>query len=262
MSYYLAKSLATLRAQIDAKWPNRSKSSDGWIGDASHAAGKSDHNPDYVAGGVVRAIDVTASGINANALIKAAIKDPRTNYVIHKGIIRGASKFRKRKYTGSNPHTHHVHISIKHTGAAENGRAWKLKGSGAVGTVNPATSTKPTKTKYARLSVDGKAGAKTVSALQLLMSTRAVHTYTRAIDGKFGKHTVIAVQEWLRGLGYYPSSRYVIDGKFGPATVKGLQRFLVKKGHLNGKKWRIDGDFGKQTVKALQRYLNAQRKYV
>src|SRR5690606_29069239 len=58
MSYYLAPSLVKLRDLINQNWPNRDKSSDGWIGDPSHQARKSDHNPDYSAGGVVRAIDV------------------------------------------------------------------------------------------------------------------------------------------------------------------------------------------------------------
>jgi hypothetical protein len=34
-----------LRDQIDRRWPNRDKRSDGWIGDSDHAARKSDHNP-------------------------------------------------------------------------------------------------------------------------------------------------------------------------------------------------------------------------
>lgn len=176
MSFFLAKSLAKLRKQIDATWPGRSKSSDGWIGDPSHQARKSDHNPDYSARGVVRAIDVTSSGIDADALIAAAIADPRTNYVIHKGIIRGASHFVPRRYTGSNPHTHHVHISIKHTKAAQSGRRWKL---GKVGTVKPSGSVKPKRKKqptdYKNLAVDGKAKKKTISALQIVM--RAIHTY-------------------------------------------------------------------------------------
>jgi hypothetical protein len=54
----LSKSAFTLRAQINAKWPKRDKSSDGWIGDVRHQAKPSDHNPD--AQGWVRAIDVDA----------------------------------------------------------------------------------------------------------------------------------------------------------------------------------------------------------
>ena len=44
-----------LRDQIDRRWPNRHKRSDGWIGDAAHAARKSDHNP---IDGVVFALDI------------------------------------------------------------------------------------------------------------------------------------------------------------------------------------------------------------
>ena len=57
MAWRLARSLETLRAQINALSPNRSKASDGTIGDAAHSARTSDHNPD--GGGVVRALDLT-----------------------------------------------------------------------------------------------------------------------------------------------------------------------------------------------------------
>jgi hypothetical protein len=53
----LARSLETLRHQVDQLAPNRDKDSDGWIGDTSHQARKSEHNPD--ANGVVRALDIT-----------------------------------------------------------------------------------------------------------------------------------------------------------------------------------------------------------
>ena len=36
MAYRIAKSLDKLRSQVDARWPSRSKRSDGWIGDAAH----------------------------------------------------------------------------------------------------------------------------------------------------------------------------------------------------------------------------------
>ena len=39
----IAKALATLREQVNSKWPNRSKVNDGWLGDAAHQARKSDH---------------------------------------------------------------------------------------------------------------------------------------------------------------------------------------------------------------------------
>ncbi len=52
----LSKSAIQLREQIDDAFPDRDRTSDGWIGDTRHAARKSDHNPDVQ--GWVRAIDV------------------------------------------------------------------------------------------------------------------------------------------------------------------------------------------------------------
>jgi hypothetical protein len=42
----LVKAGVTLRDQVDAKFINRDKSSDGWIGNSEHAARASFHNPD------------------------------------------------------------------------------------------------------------------------------------------------------------------------------------------------------------------------
>jgi len=56
----LAPSLVNLRREIDLRWPDRMKTSDGWIGDPAHAQRSSDHNPD--ARGIVHALDVTGEG--------------------------------------------------------------------------------------------------------------------------------------------------------------------------------------------------------
>lgn len=61
MSYYLAPSLAVLRAEINARWPGRDKASDGWIGDTAHQSTRSDHNPN--SRGSVNAIDIDEDGI-------------------------------------------------------------------------------------------------------------------------------------------------------------------------------------------------------
>lgn len=125
MTYYLAPSLVTLRNQVNALHPERDKSSDGWIGDARHQASRSDHNPDYSAGGVVRALDIDKDGIDLDRLLAGLLDDARTAYVIwNRRIWTRAAGW--RTYTGSNPHTSHVHVSLRHTPSAESPHQWNL----------------------------------------------------------------------------------------------------------------------------------------
>jgi len=125
MSYYLIPALAKLRSEVNARFPNRDKSSDGWIGDTSHAARKSSHNPDWEHGGAVRAIDIDVDDRDPNRdlrlqVIEAAKGDPRVWYIISNGIIWSRTYgWKARRYTGANPHTKHVHIS-----AVEDQRQW------------------------------------------------------------------------------------------------------------------------------------------
>src|SRR6266508_1112076 len=116
-SFRLARSLETLRQQIDQLAPNRDKDSDGWIGDASHQAHKSEHNPD--ANGVVRALDITndpAHGVDSQALAEQLrqSKDPRILYLISNRRIASSEvdAWTWRHYGGQNPHDHHMHISV------------------------------------------------------------------------------------------------------------------------------------------------------
>ena len=118
MTWHLAPSLVQLRTEVNRLWPQRSRVSDGTIGNAAHAARKSDHNPN--ARRSVNAIDITAKGIHVSRLIRAAIAHPATAYVIHGGYIWSRTYgWKRRTYTGSNPHHTHVHISIQQTAAAE-----------------------------------------------------------------------------------------------------------------------------------------------
>jgi hypothetical protein len=121
----LARALDVLRAEVDAEYPGRSKISDGTLGDAAHSARKSDHNPARYPGAgstpVVRAFDVTASGIDADAYAEriralGLAGDRRLNpngYVIWNRRIASAQHgWRWRPYTGANGHTQHVHTSV------------------------------------------------------------------------------------------------------------------------------------------------------
>ena len=134
MSWHLAPSLSVLRSEVNTLWPGRSKVSDGTIGDAAHSARTSDHNPN--ARRSVNAIDITRSGIDPARLISVAITDSRTNYVIFDRQIWSRSRgFVPRRYTGANPHTGHVHISIRQARDAEQDtRPWGL----AASTTTPA----------------------------------------------------------------------------------------------------------------------------
>lgn len=127
MSWRLAYSLETLRNQVNAAYPNRSRVSDGTIGDTAHQAVKSEHNPNGA--GVVTAMDIThdpANGADMNQLKERLIKDPRTWYVIfNKRIWEGSWT----NYYGSNPHDKHLHISTKQTAAQyDNKSNWDIGG--------------------------------------------------------------------------------------------------------------------------------------
>lgn len=121
---YLVKSLVNLRDEVNRKWPNRSTASDGWLGDEAHRDRPSDHNPDWL--GRVHALDITASGVDPLEILAKAIKHPSTEYVIYNGHIYSRSyQFRRREYTGDNPHRTHLHISVSHTWVGRNSsQAW------------------------------------------------------------------------------------------------------------------------------------------
>lgn len=117
-SWKLAPALTALISDINRTWPNRSKVYDGTVGDAAHAARKSEHNPnrepgDDVPDGYVTAADITAKGIDVERLLTTLKADSRVWYVIHAGRIYSRTYgFTSRPYTGSNPHLGHVHVSL------------------------------------------------------------------------------------------------------------------------------------------------------
>lgn len=126
MAYHLAPALDVLRAEINARWPRRDKASDGWIGDAAHQASKSDHNPNSRRS--VNALDVDKDGIDVAAVIAAVQRHPSTHYwIFNRQIADRDDNWRRRAYTGSNPHDKHLHVSIRQTAAAEQDRRpWGL----------------------------------------------------------------------------------------------------------------------------------------
>lgn len=122
MTWRVARSLDTLLAEVNAAAPNRSKVADGSIGDTSHQARPSDHNPNSE--GVVRARDFThdpAGGLDAGQLAEHVRRFGITGhpalgagaYVIWNRRIASATYgWTWRPYSGSNPHDHHCHVSV------------------------------------------------------------------------------------------------------------------------------------------------------
>lgn len=134
--WYLASSLVALRNELNAAFPLRDKTSDGSVGDTSHQATKSDHNPDWDDNGIVRALDVdedldgnpTDSGGELLWLVERIVdrRDPRVAYLIYEGLIwrsydkPGLPAWTPERYWGVNAHRKHLHVSINHNRTSEN----------------------------------------------------------------------------------------------------------------------------------------------
>lgn len=132
MAWRLAPALAELRAEVDVRWPDRSKVSDGTIGDTRHSKLPTDHNPDRF--NVVRAVDLTnwhAIGWTIAETLRLK-RDPRTKYVIFEGRMfssyaaGGVPAWTWRPYTGANKHEKHVHVSVVADARAESTAPWGL----------------------------------------------------------------------------------------------------------------------------------------
>ena len=103
--------IAVLR-QATAIKPSRKKTSDGLLPSAAHIkqSPTSDHNTGY-------AVDLThdpESGVDCSDIFEKLKEDKRVKYLIFNKKIWSKDKARlgNRPYTGSNPHTKHLHISI------------------------------------------------------------------------------------------------------------------------------------------------------
>lgn len=125
MTWRLAKCITTLQDMVNHEWPGRSKVSDGTIGDARHQGQgqQSDHNPWIQAGGVgiVRAFDITCNGIPhwdvaeyiRRLGLNGDIRLANGGYVIHeRQIASNIQNWAWRTYTGSDPHSNHIHVSV------------------------------------------------------------------------------------------------------------------------------------------------------
>ena len=106
--------IAVLR-QATAIKPLRKKISDGLLPSAAHQIQNpdSDHNTGY-------AVDLThdpKNGIDCEEIFEKLKEDKRVKYLIFQGKIwsKEKAKLGNRRYTGTNAHNKHLHISIEST---------------------------------------------------------------------------------------------------------------------------------------------------
>lgn len=206
---YLALSLVKLYDQINAAYPHRDRlgGPDGSIGDESHQATASDHNPN--SRGAVRAMDIThdpSGGFDSYAFAEHLrnTRDKRIRYVISNRRIFGdegyaadnrAKAWTWAPYNGANPHDHHIHISVdKDEATYDDQSPWDVTFS--------SSSTTPTPFREPVLR-RGDTGTNVIR-LQTLIGTTS--------DGIFGPRTEIAVRQFQEKHGL------VQDGIVGPYT--------------------------------------------
>lgn len=212
-AWRVAYSLDVLLAQNNAYAPNRSKISDGSIGDAAHATRDSDHNP-WVhippPPPVVTARDFTndpAHGFDCHVFAASLVesRDPRIKYIIWFDRIWEGSW---QPYHGVNNHEHHCHLSVKPTAICDDRTPWNLSMFGHGLIVPPP----PAVILVSAVTLD-------VRALQAF-AARAFPAYARNLvaDGIMGPMTIAFVKEFQR------RSNLAVDGIVGTLTLAALRR--------------------------------------
>jgi hypothetical protein len=233
--WYVAPALVKLTTEANARWPNRDKSSDGSIGDAAHRNRKSDHNPN--ARGSVNAKDLDKDGIDTNLVLEMAKRHPSVNYIIWNGWIY--SRFRNFvpvRYTGTNKHTMHMHISLIQSAAAENDRRdWGIASAATPAPPAPTGETPAWAGSMGKrpMPLGAAPGQKFLYSKELFAKKRDGNTYwiqwvikTRTNysgpmkpDGYYGQLTHEAVWGFQGAVGLKQ------DGKVGRDTWDALNRF-------------------------------------
>jgi hypothetical protein len=140
--------LAVLR-QATALQPKRKKASDGLLPSAAHLrqSPTSDHNTGL-------AVDLThdpANGIDCAEIFEKLKEDKRVSYLIFQNRIwsKEKSKLGNRRYTGSNPHNRHLHISIVASGATDTSPwFWWMNQPKLINQVKAAVAAIPIKKAY------------------------------------------------------------------------------------------------------------------
>jgi hypothetical protein len=141
MAWRVFRSLLVLRDQVDLLAPDRATGADGTICDTNHPT-TSDHCPHNVPGvgpEMVSALDLThdpAGGFDSFDFAETlrVHRDPRIKYVIsnHRMFSSYATSsypaWTWRPYSGTDPHTNHVHVSVLDAAISDTATPWNLEG--------------------------------------------------------------------------------------------------------------------------------------
>lgn len=225
--WHLSAGLVTLAKQIESRWPNR-HATDGTVASKNHdrVSPRSDHRPNpYRGAGVVRALDagevVENDGFDLAEAIRKS-RDHRVKYVIHEGRIfssydhKDGKPFTWRKYTGSSPHSNHVHISVLPS-ADLDAKPWAVPDTEDV--INPPTTDPKEHTmQITRVTVSEKHNP---------------------------KHGDVRIAQSLLA-GFSPTSPGTIDGVAGPKFAASAKAYQKKEGLTQ------DGIVGPATWAALE----------
>jgi len=122
MSKATPAAIAVLR-QATALKPMRKKASDGLLPSAAHM--KQSPNSDHNTGLAVDLTHDPKNGIDCVEIFEKLKEDKRVSYLIFQGQIWSKEKAKQgnRKYTGTNPHSKHLHISI-HSACSTDTSPW------------------------------------------------------------------------------------------------------------------------------------------
>ena len=184
--------------EINKRFTDRDRASDGTIGDAAHATRTSDHNPWVILDevGIVRARDVDKDGVDAAGLTEylrqlGADGDNRLypgGYVIFNRRITTPDFSGWKTYTGSNPHTAHFHVSFSTAAAGfDSTRPWGIwptTAAVAKSAVRPVPAPLPP-----QLEDD------LMAAIPLRLD--AARTFTEAIGAEAGAGSMVASRAWV-----------------------------------------------------------------
>ena len=219
-AWRVARSLDVLLAELNALYPHRDKTSDGSIGDASHAQTNSKHNPGP--DGIVEARDFD-EGIAAGEsplwpFVNHLLVLARTNahpamgpgaHMIYEGRIWSDVRgWVERPYTGVNAHQHHAHVAVADGPGKDSTQSWGL----AAALAKRDTVKRPD--RWLGLSNPPMQGQ---DVLNVQNALRVAGNMNLAADGIYGVDTAGLI-------GLFQQNRSIGERGVGPLTWAALRK--------------------------------------